>query len=80
MKQHWRKLGQIYIPKEGGLHHKLISHAANPLPVHLEGDIFRVFYNGRDLQNRSSAEAVDIDIVKEHAVPFFEYGPTGSFC
>lgn len=84
MKQHWRKLGQIYIPKKGGIHHKLISHAANPLPVHLDGDVFRVFYSGRDLQNRSSVGAVDIDIVKrqivkEHTMPFFEHGPVGSF-
>lgn len=84
MKQNWIKLGQIYVPKVGGVHHKLMSHAANPLPVHLDGDIFRVFYSGRDLNNRSSVGAVDIDIVKreiikEHSVPFFEYGPTGSF-
>lgn len=84
MRQQWKKLGQIYCPKEGGYHQKLISHAANPLPVHLDSDIYRVFYSGRDVNNRSSVGAVDIDIVKrkiiqEHYLPFFEHGPTGSF-
>lgn len=43
MKQRWRKLGQIYVLKEGGIHHKLISHVANLLPVHFKGNVFRVF-------------------------------------
>jgi hypothetical protein len=36
----WKKLGQLYCPEE--LHPKLNSHAANPLPVWLEGDVFRI--------------------------------------
>jgi hypothetical protein len=84
MTQHWKKLGQIYVPKESGRHPKLISHAANPLPVQLEGNIYRVFYSGRDERNRSSVGAVDIDlverkIIKDHYLPFFEHGPVGSF-
>lgn len=84
MTQHWKKLGQIYVPKESGRHPKLISHAANPLPVHLEGDVYRVFFSGRDENNRSSVGAVDIDLVEckiinEHYLPFFEHGSLGSF-
>lgn len=80
----WRKLGQIFQPPESGQHPKLYSHAANPLPVHLHGDVFRVFYSARDQQNRSSVGAVDIDIVHRtivtaHQQPFFEHGPAGSF-
>ncbi len=83
MTQYWKKLGQIYVPKESG-HPKLASHAANPLPVHLGGDVYRVFFSGRDENNRSSVGAVDIDLVKrkvvnEHHQTFFEYGPAGSF-
>lgn len=84
MTRHWKKLGQLYAPKESGQHPKLISHAANPLPVHLNGDVYRIFFSGRDQHNRSSVGAVDIDIVKrklvaEHKKPFFEHGPEGSF-
>lgn len=84
MNQVWHKLGRIYCPAESGRHEKLLTHAANPLPVHLSGDVYRVFYCGRDASNKSSVGAVDIDIVNrrvvaEHHAPVFEYGPQGSF-
>lgn len=80
----WQKLGLLYCPSRDDRHPKLLSHAANPLPVQLEGDIYRVFFSGRDVDNRSSVGAVDIDIVKreivfEHRQPFFEHGPEGSY-
>jgi hypothetical protein len=78
MKNHWRKLGQLYTPQANGRHQKLASHAANPLPVQVAGDIYRIFYSGRDEQNRSSVGAVDIDIkertiVQDYYEPFFEH-------
>lgn len=78
----WIKLGQIYVPP--GKHPKLRSHAANPLPVHLRDDVYRVFFSARDVDNKSSVGAVDIDVIRrivvsEYEVPFFEYGPLGSF-
>lgn len=84
MTHYWKKLGQLYIPKASKGHPKLISHAANPLPVHMEGDVYRVFFSGRDEHNRSSVGAVDVDLVRrevvaEHHRPFFEHGPPGSF-
>lgn len=80
----WRKCGQLYCPSGPGRHPKLISHATNPLPVHLDGDVYRVFFSGRDADNRSSVGAVDVDIfqckvVKEHDHPLFVHGPQGSF-
>lgn len=84
MMQHWtwRKLGLLYEPQSN--HPKLLSHAANPLPVHLEDDVFRVYFSGRDDQNRSSVGAVDIDIARRTIVrtfnePFLVHGPAGSF-
>lgn len=78
----WHKLGQLYAPP--GTHPKLRSHAANPLPVRLSGDVYRIFFSGRDQQNRSSVGAVDINlerrvVVAEHEAPFLEHGPVGSF-
>ena len=84
MSSKWQKLGQLYCPSEIGRHTKLMSHAANPLPVLINGDIYRIFYSGRDVENRSSVGAVDVEFVKrkiiqEHSKPFFENGPQGSF-
>lgn len=61
-----------------------MSHAANPLALHIDGDVYRVFYSGRDVSNRSSVGAVEIDIVRQKLIreyrdPFFECGPGGSF-
>lgn len=78
----WRKCGLLYEPRP--LHPLLVSHAANPVAVPLEGDVFRVFFSGRDVMNRSSVGSVDIDIVRREIVavadvPAFRFGPEGSF-
>lgn len=82
MGRRWEKLGHLY--SNPGLHPKLVSHAANPTPVHLDGDVYRVFFSARDDRNRSSVGAVDIDIaarrvVREHAEPALVHGPEGSY-
>lgn len=84
MSRSWRKLGLLYAPRDEGRHPKLASHAANPLAVHLAGDVYRVFYSGRDAQQRSSVGAVDIDIVRrkveqDHWAPVFTHGEPGTF-
>ncbi len=78
----WKKLGQLYCPQS--VHPKLASHAANPLAVSLADDVYRIFFSGRDGQNRSSIGFVDVDIVKREVVyifdkPVFEHGPENSF-
>lgn len=79
----WQKLGLLYCPT-GLLHPKLATHAANPLAVPLGGDFFRVFYSGRDSQNRSSVGFVDLDM-KHHAIvhvqkePVFLHGGPDSY-
>jgi hypothetical protein len=84
MRNKWQKLGLLYCPSGANRHPKLLSHAANPLPIRIDGDVYRIYFSGRDADNRSSVGAVDIDIVKrmviqEHSQPFFENGPEGSF-
>ncbi len=84
MSHKWRKLGKLFSPSGANRHPKLLSHAANPLPILLDEDVYRVFYSSRDVDNRSSVGAVDIDIVKrkiisEHWHPFFQHGPEDSF-
>lgn len=78
----WKKLGQIYHMK--AINDVIVSHASNPLPIHLKDDIYRVFYSGRDDQNKSSVSFVDIDLIKFEVVntckeTIFKYGPINSF-
>lgn len=64
----WQKLGLLYDACGPGRHPKLLSHAANPLPILIDDDVYRIFFNGRDANNKSSVGAVDIDIVKNEIV------------
>jgi hypothetical protein len=78
----WKKLGLLFSPQGG--HPQLLSHAANPMPILLEGDIFRIFFSGRDSFNRSSVGYVDIDLIQRKVVsyldePVFTYGKKNSF-
>lgn len=78
----WKKLGQLYDPQP--VHPKLATHAANPLAIRLEGDTYRIFFSGRDSNNRSSVGFVDADIVRRKILsvcdrPVFEHGDEESF-
>jgi hypothetical protein len=80
----WKKLGLVYCPERSQRHPKLLTHASNPLAVHLEGDVYRVFYSGRDSRSRSSVGAIDLDIstlkiLRDFNEPFFEHGPANSY-
>jgi len=81
--QDWVKKGVLY-ENDLSSNPKLLSHAANPLPILIEGDIYRCYFSARDVNNRSSVGAVDInfssrEIVKRHERIFFEYGEKKSF-
>lgn len=78
----WKKLGLLFSPQ--GSHPQLLSHAANPMPILLKGDIFRIFFSGRDCINRSSVGYVDIDLIQRKVIsyidePVFTYGKKNSF-
>lgn len=78
----WNKLGQIF--QVDSKHPKLLTHAANPLAILLQGDIYRIFYSGRDGDNKSSVGYVDIDIISQEVANYpdnvaFEYGEKDSF-
>lgn len=78
----WIKSGQIYQPENSDPHLK--SHASNPLALHLKDDVFRIFYNGRNSDNRSSVSYADIDIIRkeivyDHKKPVFVFGEDDTF-
>ncbi|MFN0201530.1 MAG: hypothetical protein ACKVTZ_08415 [Bacteroidia bacterium] len=78
----WKKLGRIFVTN--AQHPKLLTHAANPLPVFLENNTYRFFYSSRDEKQRSSVSFVDIDIEKLTIIyqpkePLLVHGAAASF-
>jgi hypothetical protein len=78
----WNKLGKLYHPIS--IDNKLQSHASNPIPVNIKADVFRIFFNGRDKDNKSSVGYIDFDIVKQVQLSrsssfVFSFGNENSF-
>lgn len=79
---HWKKLGKTY--SFTTIDNLLQSHASNPLAIQLNNDIYRVFFSGRNKDNKSSVGFVDIDILKNTVVDIckkntFSHGTEDSF-
>jgi hypothetical protein len=77
----WDKLGKIFEFKT--INTDLLTHASNPLALHLKEDVFRVFFSSRDKDNKSSVAFVDIDIFTKKIYKLsqtaFKYGEENSF-
>lgn len=56
----WKRLGYIFCSR--GQFDWMQTHAANPVAEHLEKDLFRVYFNCRDRNNRSSVGFIVIDL------------------
>ncbi|MGY9000990.1 MAG: hypothetical protein ACKVIK_13820 [Rhodospirillales bacterium] len=56
----WEKLGQIILPKTSLFWNR--THAMLPTPDCIEGDIYRVYFSGRNDQNISHIGAVTINL------------------
>ncbi|TDW47141.1 hypothetical protein EV144_105157 [Flavobacterium sp. 270] len=78
----WKKRGQIFTVSKG--FEEIVSHASNPVAVHLKNDIYRIFFSARNSFNKSSVSYVDINILtleivnNPHEV-VFSYGADNSF-
>ncbi|HAS44832.1 MAG TPA: hypothetical protein DCS93_30410 [Microscillaceae bacterium] len=80
--QQWTKLGQVFEVNNANSYLK--SHAANPLAIHLRDNVYRVFYSGRSIENKSSVGYVDIDIHLHKVInypkePVITFGNSESF-
>lgn len=62
----WKKEGQIF--EVDSKNPDLISHASNPLAIHLKDDVFRIFFSARNIDNKSSISFVDIDLIKKQVL------------
>ncbi|WP_044559020.1 hypothetical protein [Azospirillum sp. B4] len=80
----WRKLGQVFAGPAGA-DASLLTHAALPVAVPLEGDLVRVFFSGRDAANRSAVGTVLIRLGEvprvedQPAAPVLLPGGVGAF-
>ena len=57
----WIKKGKIF--KNNSDNEYLKSHSSNPLAIHLQDDVYRIFYNSRNKKNASSVAYFDFDIL-----------------
>tara|TARA_B110000037_G_C17080492_1_gene489751 strand:+ start:444 stop:1379 length:936 start_codon:yes stop_codon:yes gene_type:complete len=78
----WEKLGRILNISEES--EQMYSHTMTPVPIHLEGDIYRVIFNSRTKDNISKAFSADINIKTLEVVtlnkePILELGDFGAF-
>uniref|UniRef100_A6VTI2 Glycosyl hydrolase family 32 N-terminal domain-containing protein n=1 Tax=Marinomonas sp. (strain MWYL1) TaxID=400668 RepID=A6VTI2_MARMS len=61
--KNWSKQGLIYAPLK--IDEMLSTHASNALPIFISDDVYRVFFSGRNSENKSSVGWFDFDIVKQ---------------
>ena len=79
----WEKLGRIFAPE--GQYPWVKSHAMLPTVDHLKGDLFRIYFSGRDSDNISRTGFVIIDINNPTKVldlspePLVDIGELGSY-
>ena len=79
----WVKKGLIFSPE--GQHEWVMTHAMLPVADHLGGDIYRIYFSGRDDKNRSLIGYVEIDInnpqkiLKISPEPILGLGSLGAF-
>lgn len=79
----WKSLGLIFKPDSSKWWMR--SHASLPVPVCLQGSVYRVFFSSRDVGNRSHVGWFDVDLDSPQEVldssnePVLRPGPVGGF-
>jgi len=79
----WQKVGLIFRPEPK--YDWMVSHAALPVAIHLDGDIYRVYFNSRNKLNHSHVGYIEIDINQPGKIlyltpePVLTPGPLGCF-
>lgn len=65
----FQRIGKIFDPKEFSTDAGYLSHAANPVVLKINESIYRIFFNSRDLDQRSSVYSVDFNFESKTLVP-----------
>jgi hypothetical protein len=69
MKIEFQRLGRIFDPQDFPIKEGVLSHAANPVVVKMDEFSYRIFFNSRDLNQRSSVYSVDINLNSQRIIP-----------
>lgn len=78
----WKKLDLIFKPQK---YDWMITHAAKPAAEYLDNGMFRIYFSGRDIDNRSRGGYFDINIIEPENIlyitkkPILELGNLGCF-
>lgn len=78
----WKKLGKVFT--FNSISEDLLTHASNPVAIHIQDDVFRIFFSSRNKDNKSSVGFVDLDIFTKDIKQIssnttFKYGEDNSF-
>jgi hypothetical protein len=79
----WVKNGLIFAPQRQ--HEWVVTHAMLPIADHISGDLYRIYFSGRDVFNRSLIGYAEIDITNAHKIiklspqPVLGLGKLGAF-
>ena len=69
MKIKFNRLGQIFDPQQFEINGDVLSHAANPVVIKMDERLFRIFFNSRDKNQRSSIYSIDFDLDSRRLIP-----------
>lgn len=79
----WEKKGLIFAPT--GQYPWVITHGMLPVADKISNDLFRIYFSGRDISNRSRIGYIEIDINEPHKIlylsenPVLDLGKLGAF-
>jgi hypothetical protein len=79
----WKKIGRVFEPK--GQFDWVKTHAMLPTVDHINDDIFRIYFSGRDIENISRTGFLEIDINNPLEIltisekPIIEIGELGAY-
>lgn len=79
----WERYGLIFRPDNA--RSWMQTHASAPVPVHLDGDRYRVYFSSRDVHNRSHVGWFELDLSRPTTItdvspdPVLVPGPLGYF-
>jgi predicted GH43/DUF377 family glycosyl hydrolase len=79
----WNKLGLVFCPNQN--YPWMWQYAAVPFAEFLEGDVYRIYFSARDIENRAHIGYIDIDIKDPFSIlqiskaPVLAPGALGTF-
>jgi hypothetical protein len=65
----FQRIGRIFDPEVSITNIGKLSHAANPVAIQIDESTYRVFFNSRDSNQRSSVYSIDFDMKKQALIP-----------